>query len=90
MGDRPRKSPASLGNHGKWATDDIWSSSEALASYGVEVATPNDYPPADGFTAGPLRLTFDNAPCRLFYRLAVQDRNGVHWEDPKIYDDGSQ
>lgn len=70
--------------------DDIWSSSQALASFGVEVATPGDYPPASGSTAGPLRLTFDSAPRRLFYRLAVRDRNGLHWDDPKIYDDGSQ
>ena len=70
---------------------DPWPSAQALASLGVQVATPADsYPPANGTTAGPLRLTFDDAQRRLFYRLAVQDRNGLHWDDPKIYDDGSQ
>jgi hypothetical protein len=68
-----------------------WTAESTLIDFAVAVAiSDNVYPPSDGLTNGPLILAF-NAPARLFYRLAVQDASGsLIWDDPKIYDDGSQ
>lgn len=46
-------------------------------------------PPGDtGTTPGPLTLTFPRQA--WVYELAVQDATGVHWHDPRIYNDGSE
>jgi hypothetical protein len=74
-----------------------WTPQDQLESLGVEVATPEGtYPPPGDTTPGPLTLTLGTPELppphpRLFYCLAVQVGTGSpEWDDPKIYDDGSQ
>ena len=65
-----------------------WTPRKALEALHVQVLEPASYP------ADTNELTFDftRADVRLFYRLAVRvgDSQELDWDDPKIYDDGSQ
>lgn len=68
-----------------------WTPTSELDTLEITVSTPDGYPPTNQ-TAGPLTIDFTKltAGTRLFYRLAVAGSDGVlHWDDPKIYDDGS-
>ena len=61
----------------------------------VTVVSPTPYPPPqnDATLAGPLIFDFGGQVTRLSYRLAVvveSDPTVLHWDEPKIYDDGSQ
>ena len=70
-----------------------WTPVNELEALGITVETPDGYPPTDEITAGPVAIIIDPAApaTQLFYRLAVVvGPNGVlHWDDPKIYDDGT-
>lgn len=75
-------------------TEDNWTSRDILKDLGVE---PGDnYPStADDYrnwrTEGPLIFDLTNAESRLAYCLAVGvEGSEPDWDDPKIYDDGSQ
>lgn len=65
-----------------------WTPRSALDALGVSIVEPADYP------ADTPVLTFDctNAGTRLYYRLGIRvgDSTALDWDDPKIYDDGSQ
>jgi hypothetical protein len=70
-----------------------WTPTSEHDRLGVVVSTPDGYPPPNQTTAGPLTLNFTGleSNTRLFYRLAVAGSDGIlHWDDPKIYDDGSE
>jgi len=79
-----------------------WTSVTDLESFGVHAIAPKPYPSASETIAEPLVFNFGPQPTsstpvvglpspRLFYRLAVVVGNDptLHWDDPKIYDDGS-
>jgi hypothetical protein len=62
---------------------------------GVTVLSPTPYPPANDTTlVGPLVFDLGDQAQRVFYRLAVvvesDPEQALHWDDPKIYDDGSE
>ena len=62
---------------------------------GVTIIQPTAYPPANDETrSGPLVLNLGDQPQRLFFRVAVvvvgDSEQVLHWDDPKIYDDGSE
>ncbi len=62
----------------------------------VTAISPTPYPPADNDATFD-KLVFDfedhqtHTRPRYFYRLAVTDGDGIlHWDDPRIYNDGSE
>jgi hypothetical protein len=73
-----------------------WTPRSTLKKLGIDVLTPSQYPPRDKCTAEPLTLKFKAAGpksqlSQLFYSLAVSvDGGEPRWDDPRIYDDGSQ
>lgn len=80
-----------------------WTSVDELTKLGVAVHSPASYPPPKDAagnqpTPGPLTLEFGPSPSSepsspaLYYRLAVLlgGTDCLHWDDPKIYNDGSQ
>jgi hypothetical protein len=76
---------------------ETWSPPGFLALLGVEVSVLGGvYPAPNGTTPGPLTLTLGTPTgplphSQMFYRLAVSvDGGSAAWDDPKIYDDGSQ
>ncbi len=86
------------------STDDFqgpnWTPTSDLTALGVAVSTPDGYPSNPSgtqTTSGPLTIDFGAPPLqsppvsRLFYRLAVVVGSGsvLHWDEPKVYDDGT-
>lgn len=71
-----------------WAPKD-----ELLRDFGVRMLTPG-YPEKGSMTwktGEPLLFDMTAATDRFFYRLALSTKSGpLMWDDPKIYDDGSQ
>lgn len=71
-----------------------WTPEQDLVP-GVTVTTPDGYPADDMLTiwrtTGPLTIDFTKVDKQLYYCLAVawDGQDELHWDDPKIYDDGS-
>jgi hypothetical protein len=82
---------------GEFPNDPDWTPVEELHDLGIQgIHTPHGYPPphdSSGLqsTPGPLTIDFGREDRLLFYRLAVVVGNSTvpHWDDPKIYDDGT-
>ena len=74
-------------------TDSNWTPKDELAKLGVRALTPR-YPTKSSKTwrtLGPLVFDLTEATDRLAFSLAVSvDGGDPCWDDPRIYDDGSQ
>ncbi len=59
---------------------------------GLKVASPSSYPTGNQTTSGPLVFDLEHQATEFFYRLAVVGIQGgvLHWDEPKIYDNGTQ
>jgi hypothetical protein len=77
----------------KDASDSYWTPEHELHKLGVKIHTPR-YPKKNSKTwktLGPLLFDMTGAKGRLAYTLAVSvGGSEPDWDDPKIYDDGSQ
>lgn len=80
----------------KWPLKDDsglnWTSRKALKALGVKIVSPRQYPPKASGRVGLMTFDFTGATKRqILYRLAVSagDSEPI-WDDPKIYDDGSE
>jgi hypothetical protein len=59
-------------------------------SGGISPPPGTPFPTGTERVPGPLVLDFGDQATPLFYRLAVVTGQGVpHWDDPRIYDDGT-
>lgn len=66
-----------------------WTPKAELKTMGIKMITPAPYPPKKE-TLEPLTFNFSKESVRVFYRLAVSINGRLSWDDPKIYDDGSE